>query len=75
MILTAGENVYSVEVERVLNDHEDVRYAAVFGVPNAMLGELVKAVVVFRDEAPRDACKRDACGLVVAVVLRAEASS
>ena len=46
MVLTAGENVYSVEVERVLNDHADVRYAAIFGVPNAMLGELVKAVVV-----------------------------
>ena len=46
MILTAGENVYSVEVERVLNDHSDVRYAAVFGVPNVMLGEMVKAVVV-----------------------------
>ena len=55
MILTAGENVYSVEVERVLNDHEDVRYAAVFGVPNAMLGELVKAVVVLEPGRSRPA--------------------
>eukprot|EP00659_Diplonema_papillatum_P020542 gene20542-31636_t len=45
MILTGGENVYSVEVERVLQDHADVKYVGVFGVPNALLGQVVKAVV------------------------------
>ena len=46
MILTGSENVYSVEVERVLHDHPAVKHASVYGVPNALLGEIVKAVVV-----------------------------
>ncbi|KAJ9444505.1 EryA1 [Diplonema papillatum] len=45
MILSGGENVYSVEVERVLQGHADVKYVGVFGVPNPLLGEVVKAVV------------------------------
>jgi long-chain acyl-CoA synthetase len=45
MIIRAGENVYSVEVENVLFDHPDVIDAAVVGVPHKMLGEEVKAVV------------------------------
>ena len=46
MILTGSENVYSVEVERVLHDHPAVKHASVYGVPNALLGEAVKAVAV-----------------------------
>eukprot|EP00466_Bigelowiella_natans_P005163 jgi/Bigna1/36846/e_gw1.16.19.1 len=49
MILTGSENVYSVEVERVLQDHRGVRHACVFGEPNELLGEIVKAVVVRYD--------------------------
>jgi long-chain acyl-CoA synthetase len=45
MIIRAGENVYSVEVENVLFDHPDVIDAAVVGVPHKTLGEEVKAVV------------------------------
>ena len=45
MILTGSENVYSVEVERVLADNEGVKYVGVYGIPNALLGEVVKAVV------------------------------
>ena len=46
MILTGAENVYSVEVERALADHGDVLHACVFGIPDDLMGELVKAVVV-----------------------------
>ncbi|KAJ1456737.1 hypothetical protein M885DRAFT_554740 [Pelagophyceae sp. CCMP2097] len=46
MILVGSENVYCVEVERVLHDHAAVEHAAVYGVPDALLGERVKAVVV-----------------------------
>ena len=50
MIIVAGENVYSLEVENVLYAHEGILEAAVVGVPatgtRAYLGELVKAVVV-----------------------------
>jgi long-chain acyl-CoA synthetase len=48
MIIRAGENVYSVEVEHVLFEHPDVVDAAVVGVPHRELGEEVKAVVQLR---------------------------
>lgn len=49
MIIVAGQNVYALEVEKVIYTHDKVRDAAVIGVPatgvRAALGELVKAVV------------------------------
>lgn len=55
MILCGGENVYCTEVEAVLLAHPRVAQAAVFGVPNAVLGELVAAAVVIRADAPEAA--------------------
>ncbi|HMO47387.1 MAG TPA: long-chain fatty acid--CoA ligase [Rubrivivax sp.] len=49
MIVTGGENVYSIEVERVLFLHPAVREAAVIGIPSAQWGESVHAVVVTKD--------------------------
>ena len=46
MILRAGENVYSAEVEAAIYEHPAVHEAAVFGVPHERLGEEVAAVVV-----------------------------
>ncbi|MFL5818167.1 MAG: class I adenylate-forming enzyme family protein [Conexibacter sp.] len=46
MIVTGGENVYSVEVEEALYRHPAVREAAVFGIPDERWGEAVHAVVV-----------------------------
>ncbi|MGB8955891.1 MAG: long-chain-fatty-acid--CoA ligase [Tumebacillaceae bacterium] len=46
MIITGGENVYSVEVENVIYRHPAVFEAAVVGVPDEKWGEAVKAVVV-----------------------------
>jgi long-chain acyl-CoA synthetase len=51
MIVTGGENVYSVEVEAALASHAGVVEAAVFGVPHERLGEQVHAVVVVRGDA------------------------
>jgi long-chain acyl-CoA synthetase len=48
MIVTGGENVYSVEVEAVIYQHPAVREAAVFGIPDPKWGELVMAVVVLK---------------------------
>ena len=48
MIVTGGENVYSVEVEEVLYLHDMVLEACVFGVPDPRWGEAVHAVVVAR---------------------------
>lgn len=50
MVKPGGENVYSVEVEAVLNSHPAVAECAVIGVPDDRWGEAVKAVVVARDE-------------------------
>jgi acyl-CoA synthetase (AMP-forming)/AMP-acid ligase II len=46
MVKPGGENVYCVEVERVLLAHPAVVQCAVIGVPDARWGEGVKAVVV-----------------------------
>jgi long-chain acyl-CoA synthetase len=54
MIISGGENVYSVEVEQALVAHPDVNEAAVFGVPNEVWGEAVFAVVVPLDGAVLD---------------------
>jgi long-chain acyl-CoA synthetase len=51
MIISGGENVYSVEVESALADHQAVREAAVFGVPDLRWGEAVHAVVVVEDKS------------------------
>ncbi len=51
MILTAGYNVYPVELERVLCIHPAVALAAVGGVPDETKGEIAKAYVVLRPGA------------------------
>lgn len=45
MLLVGGENVYTTEVEAVLHAHPAVHQAAVFGIPNRVMGELVAAAV------------------------------
>lgn len=46
MILRGGANVYPVEVERVLNLHDDVREAVVMGLPDERLGQVVAAFLM-----------------------------
>jgi long-chain acyl-CoA synthetase len=51
MIVTGGENVYSIEVENAISSHPDVRQVAVIGLPDELWGETVHAVVVCDPEA------------------------
>jgi fatty-acyl-CoA synthase len=51
VIITGGFNVYSKEVETVLDDHPAVAQACVIGVPDEKWGEAVTAVVVLEEEA------------------------
>lgn len=48
MIVTGGENVYSIEVERALFAHPSVMQAAVIGIPSPEWGEAVHAIVVLK---------------------------
>jgi long-chain acyl-CoA synthetase len=51
MIISGGENVYSVEVENALYSHPAVLEAAVIGVPDEQWGEAVHGVVVLKPGA------------------------
>jgi acyl-CoA synthetase (AMP-forming)/AMP-acid ligase II len=48
MVNRGGENVYCVEVENALAAHPAIFETAVMGVPDAMMGEKVGAIVVFK---------------------------
>lgn len=54
IVKTGGENVSSVEVERVLLGHPGVAECAVIGLPDARWGEAVTAVVVAAGEPPTE---------------------
>ena len=51
MIITGGENVYSVEVENAVYQHPSVAECAVIGVPDDKWGERVHAIVRLKDSA------------------------
>ncbi|HQT80123.1 MAG TPA: AMP-binding protein, partial [Rhodopila sp.] len=56
MIISGGVNIYPREIEDVLIQHPAVRDVAVFGIPDAEMGEQVKAVVEpMADAGPSDA--------------------
>jgi long-chain acyl-CoA synthetase len=50
MIISGGENIYSVQVEEAISQHPAVLEAAVIGVPDDEWGESVKAFVVLKPD-------------------------
>ncbi len=48
MIISGGENIYSVQVEEAICKHEAVLETAVIGIPDDEWGESVKAYVVLK---------------------------
>ena len=46
MVISAGENIYCAEVERVLLAHPDLAEGTAYGVPDERLGERLVAIVV-----------------------------
>ncbi|HEX5616309.1 MAG TPA: class I adenylate-forming enzyme family protein [Acidimicrobiia bacterium] len=54
LILRGGENVYPVEVEKILENHPTVEECAVFGVDDPEYGQAVKAVLVARRDETID---------------------
>jgi long-chain acyl-CoA synthetase len=80
MIITGGENVYSMEVESVLSLHPAVAEVAVIGIPDEKWGEAVTAIVVPRGAPPSaeelmSYCRGKIAGYKVpkSVVFRSEA--
>ena len=49
MIIAGGYNIYPREVEEVLYEHEKVKEAVCYGVPDEYRGETVKVAVVLKD--------------------------
>ena len=52
LIIRGGENIYPFEIEHRLDEHEEVREAAVYGVDDPIHGQVVKAVVVVAPGSP-----------------------
>ncbi len=49
MIIRGGENIYPIEIENVLYSHPQILEAAALGVPDRVMGEEVKAVIVSKE--------------------------
>ncbi len=50
LIKPGGENVYPVEVEKVVLEHPSIQEVSVIGVPNPKFGEGIKAVCVLKPD-------------------------
>lgn len=62
MIITGGLNVYSVEVEYAIRQHDAVRDVAVVGLPHPDWGEAVTAVIVSERDVPHAELKEFLAG-------------
>jgi acyl-CoA synthetase (AMP-forming)/AMP-acid ligase II len=50
MIISAGQNIYPAEIEKVVRTHPDVADVAVIGIPHELWGEAIMAFVVARPQ-------------------------
>lgn len=51
VIITGGENIYPVQIEDFLRQHNAIKDVAVIGLPDARLGEITAAIVEVKPEA------------------------
>jgi long-chain acyl-CoA synthetase len=54
MIISGGENIYSIEVENAIARHPAVRQCVVIGIPSEKWGEQVHAIVRLHEQADAD---------------------
>jgi len=80
MIITGGENVYSVEVEAAIREMEEVADVAVVGLPDSVWGEIVHAEIVLQpgvglvEQQVADHCRAAIAGYKIprSIVFRTE---
>jgi acyl-CoA synthetase (AMP-forming)/AMP-acid ligase II len=58
MIVSGGENVFPQEVEELLEGHDNIKEAAVFGVDDEKFGQRLKAVIVAKKKMSEDEVKK-----------------
>jgi acyl-CoA synthetase (AMP-forming)/AMP-acid ligase II len=46
LIITGGENVYPIEIEQIIAEHEDVADCAVVGIQDPVWGQIIAAFIV-----------------------------
>lgn len=49
VIITGGENLYPVQIEDFLRQHDKIRDVAVIGLPDPRLGEIAAAIIACKD--------------------------
>lgn len=49
MIISGGENIYPIEIERILANHPDIAEVAIVGIDDPKWGQVVTACVVSRE--------------------------
>ena len=49
VIISGGENIYPVQIEDFLRKHEDIKDAAVIGLPDHRLGEIAAAIIELKN--------------------------
>ena len=54
IIISGGENISSVEIEKVIQDHPAVFEVVVIGVPDEKWGEVPKALIVLKPDRTGD---------------------
>ena len=50
MILCGSENVYTIEVEKIINQFSNIKLSSVFGIEDDFLGHSVNAAIVVKNE-------------------------
>ena len=59
MIVSGGYNIYPQNIEEVINSHRDVVMCAAVGVPDKIMGELVRAYVVAKEGVNREVLRTE----------------
>lgn len=50
VIITGGENIYPVQIEDFLRQHQDIKDVAVIGLPDQRLGEITCAIIELKPD-------------------------